>query len=59
LLKIIEKNRRKYTGISSKNNEFDRCRRKSKVSDPILLKIKIINEMFIMYKRSLRQNTTV
>lgn len=33
LTKIIEKNRRKYTGISSKNNECDRCRRKFKVSD--------------------------
>jgi len=59
LLKIIEKNRRKYTGISSKNNDVNRCRRKFKVSDPILRKIKVINKIFIIDKRSLRQNTKV
>jgi len=39
-VKIIEKIRRKYTGISSKNNDFNHCRRKSKVFDPIFNKIK-------------------
>ena len=41
-VKISEKNRRKYTGMSSNNNVFNRCRRKFKVSDPILIKIKVI-----------------
>jgi len=40
-VKIIEKIRRKYTGISSKNNENNHCRRKSKVFDPMFNKVNI------------------
>ena len=43
LTKIIKENRSKYTGISSKNNGFNHCRRKFKVFDPIFLKIKTID----------------
>jgi len=41
-VRIIEEIRRKYTGISSKNNDFNHCRRKFKVFDPMLNKIKVI-----------------